>query len=273
MTHAQIVTAPPEDADSRARILAASFDARAEVPDGALVAIGGAGISRKPMALLRALVDAGVRGLRVISVLGSVDVDYLIAARAVAEVHTAGVTIDGVGMAPRYRAARQSGDVHVVEWSEGSLHAALEAAARDLPSLPCRTSPDSDVVAGNEGLIVAPDPFTSEPVVHARALRPDVALLHVAEASERGDLYIDGDGGFDAVTACAAGRVIASADRIVKRDGWQASISRIWVDRLVHLPGGSWPTGAYPAAALDPAALQGWVASKGDPAVFAVQAP
>jgi glutaconate CoA-transferase subunit A len=245
------------------------FDARDRVADGSLIAIGGVGTSRKPMALVRAIVAAGVRDLRVISVLGSVDVDYLIAAGCVSEVHTAGVAIDGVGMAPRYRQARQSGEVRVIEWSEGSLHAALEAAGRGLGSIACATSPESDVVAGNPNLVLGADPFTADPVVYARAMAPDVTLLHVAEASSRGDLYIDGDAGFDVVTAIAATRVIASADRLTRRAGSEASLSRIWVDELVLLPGGSWPTSYYPVAALDPTALQAWVGSKGDASVLA----
>lgn len=248
--------------------LVGRIDVRRLVPDGALVAMGGIGTSRKPMALVRALVDAQVRDLRVVSVLGSVDVDLLLAAGCVAELHTAGVAVDGVGMAPRYRQARQTGAVRVVEWSEGSLHAALEAAGRGLPSLPCTTAPGSDVVAGNEALVVAPDPFTGASVVHARALAPDVALLHVAAASRRGDCYIDGDAGFDVVTACAARTVVVSTDEIVDRPGCEAGLSRIWVDSLVHLPGGAWPTACFPAALADLDALQEWVASGGDPAVL-----
>lgn len=245
------------------------FEVRDTVSDGALVAIGGMGTSRKPMALVRALAAAGVRGLRVISVLGSVDVDYLLATGCVAEVHTAGVAIDGVGMAPRYRQARQSGEVRIVEWSEGSLHAALDAAARGLPSLPCSTSTASDVVALNDGLVVAPDPFTGAPVVHARALAPDVALLHVAAASPRGDLYIDGDAGFDVVTACAARTVIVTAERVTDRPGREAGLSRIWVDAVILAPRGAWPTACYPVSAADGGALQDWVGSRGDLAVLA----
>lgn len=252
-----------------ATLWADSFDARERVPDGALIAIGGIGTSRKPMALVRRLAEAGVRELRVISVLGSVDVDYLLAAGCVAELHTAGVAIDGVGMAPRYRQARQTGEVRVIEWSEGSLHAALDASARGLPSLPCGTSPESDVVAGNDHLVVAPDPFTGAPVVFARALTPDLALLHVAEASARGDLYIDGDAGFDVVTACAARSVVVSAERVTDRPADQASLSRIWVDTVLHTPGGAWPTACFPVSAVDAGALQSWVGSRGDLAVLA----
>jgi len=245
------------------------FDPRAHLSDGDLIAIGGMGTSRKPMDFIRAIARSGLRDLRVISVLGSVDVDYLIAAGCVAEIHTAGVAIDGVGMAPRYRHARQTGEVRVVEWSEGSLHAALEASGRGLPSLACGTAPDSDVVAENENLAVAADPFTQTPVVHARSMTPDVAFLHVAEASLRGDLFIDGDAGFDVVTACAARKVVVSAERVSERIGAEASVSRIWVDLLVLAPGAAWPTACFPDVPLDARALQGWVASKGDLSVLA----
>ncbi len=147
-----------------------AVDARARVPDGALVALGGIGTSRKPMALIRALVEAGVRDLRVVSALGSVDVDYLIAAGCVAEVHTAGVAIDGVGMAPRYRSARQSGTVRVVEWSEGSLHAALDAAARGLPSLRLRDL--AGLRRRRRERLALPSPPTRSPAAGRARTRP-----------------------------------------------------------------------------------------------------
>ncbi|MFV0463940.1 MAG: CoA transferase subunit A [Nostocoides sp.] len=244
------------------------FDIVDTVRDGDLVAIGGVGGSRKPMALVRALADAGIRDLRIVSVLGGIDVDYLLASGCVAEVHTAGVAIDGVGMAPRYRQARQNAEVAVIEWSEGSLHAALEAAARGLPSLPCTMSPDSDVVTVNESLRAVADPFAATPVVYARALAPDVALLHVPTASAAGDLFIDGDPGFDAVIACASSTVVASVEDVCERPGHEAALSRIWVDVVVHSPGGAWPTACYPFSAADGAALGAWVKSHGDPAAL-----
>ena len=239
------------------------------VSDGALVAVGGVGTSRKPMALVRELAASGVRGLRLVSVLGSVDVEYLLAAGCIAELHTAGVAIDGIGMAPLYRRARQAGDVRVVQWSEGCLHAALEAAGRGLPSLACATSPESHVVAHNDNLTVSPDPFTGRPVVHARALAPDLTLLHVAEANGQADLFVDGDVGFDVALAWASRQVVASADRISTRRPGEATLSRIWVDALVHRAGGAWPTGCYPSSAPDQTALQDWVDSPGDLSVLA----
>jgi glutaconate CoA-transferase, subunit A len=221
-------------------------DVAAAVPSGATIALGGSGMQRKPMGLLRAIVAAGITDLRVVSFLGAIDVEFLIASGAASEIHTAGVALEGVGLAPAYRVARQTGTPQVVEWSEGSLHTALEAAARTLPSLPSTTSVASELVATNPWLKVASDPFEGTSVVQVRALPVDVALLHVSGADDLGNLYIDGDPGLDGLLARCGGTVIASASATVPTDPRGADISRIWVDAVVELPRGAWPTGCLP---------------------------
>ena len=243
-----------------------SLDAvRDFVPDGATIGIGGAGLARKPMALLRALVAAGARDLTVVSFLGSVDVELLIASGAAAGLHSAGVSLDGFGLAPAYRAARQDRALEFVEWSEGSLAAGIEAAARGVPSLPCTTAVGSDVVVHNPWLGVYPDPPTGVDTVFARALHIDVALLHCAAADVGGNVYVDGDLGIDGLLARAAGAVVVSVDEGgADADPSDAAISRIWVDAIAHVPRGSWPTECHPAALIDLAAVAGWAGSGGD---------
>jgi glutaconate CoA-transferase subunit A len=230
---------------------------------GGLVAVGGSGLMRKPMELIRTLSASRIEELRVISFLGSVDVEYLLAKSPVRELHTAGVSLEGVGLAPLYRQARQSGSVDVVEWSEGSLAASLEAAARGFPSMVCPTSPRSGIVDTNPHLKRAPDPFSGDEVVYARALQPDVALLHVSSIDSAGNLFIDGDPGIDGLLARSARMVIASAEEICERPAAEAAISRIWVDIATVIPRGSWPTATAPATLTDLAAVQGWAAARG----------
>lgn len=245
-------------------------EVRSLVPDGSWVAIGGVGLSRKPMGLLRALVAAGARDLRVVAFLGSVDVELLLAAGAVAELHTAGVALDDAGLAPRYRQARQEGTPAVVEWSEGALLAAVEARARGLPSLPCTTSPRSAVIVRNPHLRVAADPFTGADVTVAQALPLDVALLHVPAADPEGNLVVAGDAGIDGELARAARTVVASCSARLDQPTPGAAIGRLWVDVAVHLPDGAWPTACPPAEQADPAPVLRWAAERGaDPAVLA----
>lgn len=237
-------------------------DAIGDLPAGATIAVGGLGSTRRPMQLLRALVEGGPRDLVVVSFLGGLDVEVLLAAGVVAHLHTAGTSLDAAGLAPLYRQARQSGHPTVHEWGEGSLHAALEAAARGLPYLPTGTAPGSDVVVTNPDLAIVDDPFGTGPVVVARALAIDLALVHVPAASARGDLFHDGDPGVDDALVRAARRVVVSTDRRVDRPAAEATVSRLWVDRVVDLPGGSWPTPCPGSEAGDPSASRRWVAAE-----------
>ena len=237
-------------------------DVVAAVPNGATIALGGSGMQRKPMGLLRALVAAGITDLKVVSFLGAIDVEFLIASGAASEIHTAGVALEGVGLAPAYRRARQEGVPRVVEWSEGSLHTALEAAARSLPSLPSMTSVASELVDTNPWLMVVPDPFEGTPVVQVRALPVDVALLHVSGADDAGNLYIDGDPGLDGLLARCAGTVIASATTVVPAEPRGADISRIWVDGVVELSRGAWPTGCLPHERVDSGVVRAWASDQ-----------
>jgi len=242
------------------------------IGDGALIAIGGAGLQRKPMRLLRALVAAGRRELRVMSFLGSLDVELLLAAGAVAELHSAGVSLDAAGLAPHYRAARERGSVRFVEWSEGTLLCALEAAARGVPSLPTWQALDTDLPALNPWLREGRDPFTGAAVMNVRALRPDFALLHVAAVDEAGYAYLDGDLAYDGAMARAAGEVIVSHDQRRGGEPRLAALSRLWIDATVHAPHGAWPTGCHPLSGVDSAGVAAW-ASAGQEATVALLEP
>jgi len=234
-------------------------DAVERVPDGATVALGGVRLQRKPMALVRALAEAGRRDLRVVAFLGSLDVELLLAAGCVAELHSPGVSLDAAGLAPRYRAARQSGEPRFVEWSEGLMLTALEASTRGVPSLPAWMGVGSDLPDVNPWLRKGPDPFDDTPVMNVRALDVDVALLHVPGVDAAGNLYVDGDLGADGLLARAAGRTLASFEERRDADPLTAAISRIWIEGVVEAPRGAWPTGCHPAYGADLDPMRHWV--------------
>jgi glutaconate CoA-transferase subunit A len=233
------------------------------VSDGATVAIAGVGLNRKPMSLVRALVATGARDLVIVSVLGSVDVEFLLSAGVVGELHTAGTSLDGLGLAPRYRKARQDASPCVVEWSEGSLVTALEAAARGLDSMPCSTSPASEIVELNPNLRVEPDPFTGAPTTVVRALRPDLALLQGSCVDEAGNVHIDGDPSIENLMARASRVVMATVLSQEPRRERAASISRVWLDHVRVDRASAWPTMCAPDVDLDRDAIMAWLVSKG----------
>ena len=76
------------------------------------------------------------------------------------------------------------------------------------------------------------DPYGSDSeVVVIPAIRPDVCLLHVQEATADGDLRLLGAHYEDILLAKASRRVIASAERIVARSSFSAA------PELTSLPG------------------------------------
>jgi glutaconate CoA-transferase subunit A len=207
------------------------------------------------MASVRALAETGRRDLTVVSFLGSVDVELLLEAGCVAELHSAGVSLEAAGLAPRFRAAREAGSIRFVEWSEGSLVTALEAAARRLDSALTRSGLGTDLPAMNPWLRETADPHTGAPVMAARALVPDIALLHVPWVDDRGNAHVPGDLAADGLLARAARRTLVSYEERRDLDPSDAAIPRIWIDATVPAPGGALPSGCHPVHRADLAAV------------------
>ena len=212
------------------------------------------------MAAARALVAAGRSDLTLVSFLGSLDVELLLAAGCVKALHSAGVALDGAGLAPRYRAGRQDQSFDFVEWSEGTLLCALQATARGIPSLPTWTGLGTDLPAVNPNVREAADPFTGERVMQVRALALDFAILHVPAVDSRGNAYVEGDFAMDGALARAAERVYVCHEATVTDDPRRAVLSRLWVDGTVPAPGGAWPTGCHPHYGADLAVVSRWAA-------------
>jgi glutaconate CoA-transferase, subunit A len=204
------------------------------------------------MAALRALVDLGRRDLVVISFMGGVDVELLLETDGVVrELHSAGVALEGAGLAPRFRAAREAGRPRFVEWSEGSLVAALEAAARGVGSALTRSALGTDLPAMNPWLREIEDPHTGEPVIAARAVVPDVALVHVPFLDGRGNAHVPGDLGVDGLLARAARSTIVTYEEERDLAPADAALSRIWIDAAARAPGGARPSACHPLSAAD----------------------
>jgi glutaconate CoA-transferase, subunit A len=210
------------------------------VGDGSLVAFGGGELRRKPVAAARELATLGRRDLRIATMLGSAEVELLLGAGVVAEVHSAGVMLKG--LAPRWREARQTGSPHVVEWSEGTFVAALQAAALGADSFLWPSGVGTDLPTVNPWLREVQDPWSGEPVLAVRALEPDVAVIHAHGVDEHGNVYIEEDLVADELLARAARHVVVTYERLVPAEPARAAISRLFVDDTIEVPGGAAPT-------------------------------
>lgn len=207
------------------------------------------------MAACRALAALGRRDLVVIAFLGSLDVELLLEAGCVGELHAAGVALDAAGLAPRFRRAREEGAPPFVEWSEGAMVAALEAGALGLDSALTRSCLGTDLPRLNPMLREVADPHTGAPVIAARALAPDLALIHVAGVDAHGHAYCDGDLAADGLLARAARRTVVTYEREEPADPPRVALSRLWIERAVRVPDGARPTSCHPLYAADLAAV------------------
>jgi acyl CoA:acetate/3-ketoacid CoA transferase len=105
------------------------------------------------------------------------------------------------------------------------------------------------------------DPFTETPTLVVRAIRPDVAIIHAAEADERGTAWLAGAVFTDRLMAMAARRVIVQAERLVSSEAIArrpagATVPGFLVSAVVETPGGCRPTASHGNYGCDETALK-----------------
>ncbi|WP_055621551.1 CoA transferase subunit A [Streptomyces sp. JHA19] len=229
-------------------------EAVSRLRDGMTVGIGGWGSRRKPMALIRAMLRSGVTGLTVVSY-GGPDVGMLAAAGRIRRLVAPFATLDSIPLEPHFRAARERGELDLMEVDEAMLLWGLRAAANRLPFLPVRAGLGSDVMRVNPGLRTVTSPYDDgETFVAMPALRLDAALVHVNRADRRGNgQYLGPDPYFDDLFCEAADTAYVSCERIVDtaelaKGGPPQSllVKRHRVTGVIEAPGGAHFTSCAP---------------------------
>jgi glutaconate CoA-transferase subunit A len=122
----------------------------------------------------------------------------------------------------------------------------LQAAASGLPFLPTKTVRGSDFANGEQFKRVN-CPFTGEELLAVRAIRPDVAILHVQRADREGNAHVWGNFGVMREAALAAKKVILTCEEIVEHevilsDPNRTVVPGFVVSSVVHEPFGSHPS-------------------------------
>jgi len=229
-------------------------DIVAQLSDGMTIAIGGWATRRKPMALVRAIARSSLKDLTIVSY-GGPDVGLLAASGKIRRLIFAFVSLDHIPIEPHFRAARQAG-LDVWEMDEGMLHWGLRAAAMQLPFLPTRVG-NGTAILETPGLKMVVSPYADgETLVAMPAIRPDIALLHVHRADEKGNvLTLSPDPFFDELMARAADRTFVTTEQLVE------TADRSLIRGVVHVPFGAHPTSGAPDYQLDLNHLKTYAAS------------
>ena len=214
------------------------------LPDGATVAMGTGLEALIPFAAGHEMIRRRRRDLELVGPISDSLFDQLIGAGCVRRVTAAWVGNVSEGLGHCYRRASEQRipvPLEVRDHSNFSISLALWAAAWNVPSLPTRTLLGSDILRTN------PDLSTGDGLVHAKAVRPDIAIVHVQRADEHGRAHAWGPLGITEEAGLAADRVVVSCEELVGPDVTLSDPNRILfpetkVVAVVHEPGGAHPS-------------------------------
>ncbi|HJU61496.1 MAG TPA: CoA-transferase [Candidatus Binatia bacterium] len=226
------------------------YDAIAsDVEDGDSLAMGCALESLIPFAASYEIIRQKKRNLTLIGPISDMQFDQLIGAGCVKKIIASWVGNVAAGLGHNYRRAAEAGIPHAIEIEDHSnftIGLGLQAGASGLPFLPTRTVKGSDFRSGDQFASIR-CPFTNEELVAVRAIRPDVALLHVQRADAQGNAQAWGNFGVMCEAAMAAKKVILTCEEIVDHEVILSDPNRnvipgFVVSSVVHEPFGSHPS-------------------------------
>jgi glutaconate CoA-transferase, subunit A len=220
------------------------------VPSGSMVLLGAQLEQMIPFAAGYELIRQSRRDLTLVGPISDILFDQLIGAGCVSRVMAAwvGNVSAGVGYCLR-RAVERSipRRLEVVDYSNFTMALALHAGALGVPFLPTYATLGSDLLKKNGNLREFYSPVSEDKLVAVRALRPDVAILHVQRSDAQGNAHIWGSLGVAVDGARAARKVIVVAEEIVEpsvvaSDPNRTLIPGFLVAAVVHEPGGAHPS-------------------------------
>ncbi len=220
------------------------------VPSGAMVLLGAQMEQMIPFAAGHELIRQGRRDLTLVGPISDILFDQMIGAGCASKVMAAWVGNVSAGIAYCLRRAVEQGiprRVDVTDYSNFTFALALHSAALGVPFLPTYSTLGSDLLKKNGNLREFISPVNEDKLVAVRALRPDVAVLHVQRADEHGNAHIWGSLGVAVDGARAARKVIIVAEEIVAQeviasDPNRALVPGFLVAAVVHEPGGAHPS-------------------------------
>lgn len=227
------------------------------VPDGASVALGGGWFANHPMAAVREFIRARRTGLHAMTVVGSIDIDLLVAAGVLDHLSFSMVTLEAFGLAPNVRKGIEGGTLAFTEYTGLGILIGLEAQGRGMPFLPYRGPFGSDIPGRYPDIYsTITCPFTGEDLTAVRAIEPDVGIVHALRCDAEGNAQWDGTSGADVDMAKAVKRVIITCEEVVPRDvivanAHMTKVPGYYVDAVVEAPFGAHPTSHVPSYSID----------------------
>jgi 3-oxoacid CoA-transferase subunit A len=215
------------------KVVASVAEALAPLTDGMTILVGGFGLSGNPEALIRGVVERGVKNLTLVSNnagnLGKGLATWLRAGIV------RKVICSYIGANEDLHARRASGEVEVEMTPQGTLAERMRAAGAGIPAFYTPTGVGTVVEDGKETKEIDGRRYIME-----RALPGDVALVRAYKADRFGNLrFWQTARSFNPVAATAAKLSIVECDHLVDNGGIQPDdvhLAGIYIHRIVHVP-------------------------------------
>lgn len=228
-------------------------DLAAMVPHGASLTIQKGDEADVPMALAKALIRRGVRGLHVITLptaaypASGMMMDLLIGAGCVDSVETSGISLHELGAAPRFTQAVKTGRLKVLDATCPAVYAGLQAGAKGQPFAPLRGLIGSDLQRHRDDYRIIDNPYQSgDRIVVVPAINADVAIFHAERADAEGNVWIGRDRD-RLLAAHAANLVLVTVEERVPGSFFDDPVMAAgvipapYIDAIALVPGGSHP--------------------------------
>ncbi|TCT06317.1 CoA transferase subunit A [Paralcaligenes ureilyticus] len=244
-------------------------DAAALIQDGSSITFGGSFLQRVPAAFVRELARQHRSNLHLIKASPSYDADLLALANAITSTVSGMVGFERpYGGAPNFRRKVELGTVHYEEQTCPTIGAGMRASAQGTLFMPLPPSAlEGSDIPGNAGLKSIADPYTGTVGYAMRRLRPDWAVIHVAEADELGNgrLPLGAPPFWDHLLTQSAAKVILTTERLVSDEVFRDEPHRTLVapyrvHAVVKCPSGAWPTPFFPLYDADDPAIVEYLA-------------
>lgn len=202
------------------------------------------------LAVVRALLQRGVRGLHLIGVpqLGF-QADLLIGAGCVDTIESAAVTLGEFGPAPCFSRAVKEGRIEIRDSTCPVIHAGLQAAEKGIPFMPLRGILGSDLIAHRPDWKIMPNPYgDDDPILLVPMIQPDIALFHAQKADRLGNVWIGVRRELMLMAHAAKTTIVTveetSPGNLLGDDIVAAgTIPALYLDVVATVPKGAWPLG------------------------------
>ncbi|HXH28258.1 MAG TPA: CoA-transferase [Candidatus Polarisedimenticolia bacterium] len=176
--------------------------------------------------------------------------DQLIAAGCARKMIFSWAGNPGVGPLHAFRRAVEKGlpaPLEIEEYTHFGMVLRFMAGASNLPFLPTRNYPGTDLTRHNPAFKTVRSPYTDETLWCVPALNPDVTVVHAQRADAEGNTQVWGLYGVQKEAAFASARVIVTVEEIVdpsviRSDPNRTIIPGTIVSAVVHEPFGAHPS-------------------------------